>query len=111
VSERGRFGHHQTLTGKVVYRRKPHLFTTNDAKRVLRGIFLAHDFAVLTAQEEFELDWVEIEAYMLQIVGKQYGLDLGIPQLRLALRRALSSAAALSELITAIELVGIPTAS
>lgn len=111
MSERGDFGHHRTVTGKVVYRRKPHVFTTNDAKRILRGIFLAHDLQVLSAQEEFELDWVEIAAYLFQVIATQYGVNLALGPLRLALRRSITSATALDELLITLTNVGMPTPS
>lgn len=70
--EKPRAGH-TTYTGRVVYNRKRHFFTTKDVKRILKYL-LQHDYGKKTDYADFLLEWGELELMLLDLLAAQGGV-------------------------------------
>lgn len=64
----------KTTMGRVVYNRKPHLFTIKDVKRILKNILLTQQNKSLAVSDEFRQDFKETFLLQLELLYEERGI-------------------------------------
>jgi len=97
-----------TVTGKIVYARKPHAFTLTDAKRVCRAVLSTGIYDTTPEFDDtFEQSWVDLYIFLIQELGLQFRLSFPTEPTRTIMLTTIRSLEGPQKIITFVDdLVG-----